>query len=83
KRIIPSLPSYPTDINNIIDDSKCSNYSRKLNMLFSFTAIGVQGQFVTLPAPSSICITGRTYYHMLPIDAPNHLLHWYIYDEQE
>ncbi|CAG8816579.1 7919_t:CDS:2, partial [Gigaspora margarita] len=50
---------------------------------FSFTAIGVQGQFVTLPAPSTVCIMGHTYYRMLPIDTPNHSLNWYIYDEQE
>ncbi|CAG8448198.1 15067_t:CDS:2, partial [Cetraspora pellucida] len=45
--------------------------------------IGVQGQFVKIPAPSSVYITGCTYHHMLSIDTPNHSLYWYIYDEQE
>lgn len=83
KHMIPSLPSYPENINNILIDPTCSNLSRKLNALFSFTAIGVQGQFVTLPAPSSVCITGHTYYRILLINTPNHSLHWYIYNEQE
>ncbi|CAG8534314.1 32781_t:CDS:2 [Gigaspora margarita] len=48
KRMIPSLPPYPKNINNILIDP---------------TSIGVQGQFVTLPAPSSVCITGHTYHH--------------------
>ncbi|CAG8839267.1 8124_t:CDS:2, partial [Gigaspora margarita] len=81
--MLPRLPSYPINIDNIINDSSCSSYSRKLNILFSFTAIGVQGQFVTLLAPSTVCIMGRTYHRMLPINTPNHSLNWYIYDEQE
>ncbi|CAG8819180.1 25339_t:CDS:2, partial [Gigaspora margarita] len=58
KRIIPSLPAYPLEINNILNDLNISTYSQKLNALFSFTVIGVQGQFVQLPAPSSVSITG-------------------------
>ncbi|CAG8847457.1 14959_t:CDS:2, partial [Gigaspora margarita] len=83
KRMLPRLLSYPMNIDNIINNYRCSSYSRKPNILFSFTAIGVQGQFVALSAPSTVCITGRTYHHMLPIDTPNHSLNWYIYDEQE
>ncbi|CAG8840893.1 36230_t:CDS:1, partial [Racocetra persica] len=45
--------------------------------------IGVQGQFVHLSPPSSVCITGRTYHRILPANVPNHSIHWYLYDEQE
>ncbi|CAG8496235.1 7053_t:CDS:2 [Cetraspora pellucida] len=83
KRILPSLPPYPMEINDIINNCNVSTLSRKLNMLFSFTAIGVQGQFLNLPAPSSVCITGRTYHRILPGNAPNHSINWYLYDEQE
>ncbi|CAG8815179.1 29481_t:CDS:2, partial [Gigaspora margarita] len=55
----------------------------KAQCAFLFTAIGVQGQFVQLPAPSSVSITGRTYHHILPANIPNHSIHWYLYDEQE
>ncbi|CAG8725713.1 6089_t:CDS:2, partial [Cetraspora pellucida] len=45
--------------------------------------IGVQGQFVSLPAPSSVCITGCTYHCILPKNVPNHSINWYLYDEQD
>ncbi|CAG8641606.1 26675_t:CDS:2 [Racocetra persica] len=83
KRILPLLPSYPTDINSIFNNTNISTLSRKLNSLFTFTAIGVQGQFVHLSPPSSVCITGRTYHRILPANMPNHSIHWYLYDEQE
>ncbi|CAG8698327.1 14718_t:CDS:2, partial [Cetraspora pellucida] len=63
KRILPLLPSYPTNMDNILNDRGISILSRKLNALFSFMAIGVQGQFVHHPSPSFVCITGRTYHH--------------------
>ncbi|CAG8452468.1 1586_t:CDS:2 [Scutellospora calospora] len=53
KRIIPRLLPYPTSINNITKNSNISTLSRKLNALFSFIAIGAQGQFVNLPVLSS------------------------------
>lgn len=83
KRIVPALPPYPTEISNIFDNPNISILSRKLNTLFSFTSIGVQGKFIQIPAPSSVCITGRTYHRVLPANTPNHSIHWYLYDEQE
>ncbi|CAG8751917.1 17827_t:CDS:2, partial [Cetraspora pellucida] len=40
-------------------------------MLFSFTVTGVQGQFVKIPAPSSVCITGCTYYYFENVNNEN------------
>ncbi|CAG8695733.1 2544_t:CDS:1, partial [Ambispora leptoticha] len=83
KRVIPPLPVYPIEINDVLNDPNISASSRKLNALFSFTAIGIQGQFVQLPAPSSVSISGQTYHCILPANIPNHSIHWYLYDEQE
>ncbi|CAG8759904.1 11909_t:CDS:2, partial [Cetraspora pellucida] len=46
KCILPSLPPYPMEINDIINNRNVSTLSRKLNMLFSFTANGVQERYV-------------------------------------
>ncbi|CAG8829619.1 41173_t:CDS:1, partial [Gigaspora margarita] len=40
-------------------------------------------QFVQLPAPLSVSITGRTYHRILSANFPNHSIHWYLYNEQE
>ncbi|CAG8574293.1 13019_t:CDS:2 [Cetraspora pellucida] len=64
KHILPQLPPYLTEIDNIINNCNASTLSRKLNILFSYTAIGVQGQFVNLSAPSSICVTGPNNYNI-------------------
>ncbi|CAG8447351.1 5675_t:CDS:2 [Scutellospora calospora] len=52
KRLILLLPDYPMNMNIIFSNPKISSFSRKLNALFSFMAIGVQDQFVNLPALS-------------------------------
>ncbi|CAG8839953.1 33772_t:CDS:2, partial [Gigaspora margarita] len=45
--------------------------------------ISVEGRFVHLSVPLSICITRCTYHHILPANTPNYSIHWYLYDEQE
>ncbi|KIJ32636.1 hypothetical protein M422DRAFT_265518 [Sphaerobolus stellatus SS14] len=63
---------------------KISAYSRRLNNLFAFTAIGATGHFQHFHSGvHSVAITGHTYHRMLDASTPEHSIHWFIYDEAE
>jgi hypothetical protein len=78
------LPSYPEPFSSELqrDPERYSALSRRLNSLFAFTAIGTTGEFLPLPAPSNVVVTGRTYHRILHLDSGEHSLRWFLYDEQ-
>lgn len=85
---IPPLPPLPENIAAIASTdtsaAALSRYSRRLNSLFSFTAIGATGHFQTFrTGPANVAINGRTYHRIFDIADRQHSLHWYLYDENE
>lgn len=89
QKIVPALPPLPRNIQQLIESPttssrNLSSSSRRLNNLFSFTAIGATQGFNHFSTGSaSVAITGRTYHRMLDVTDPNHSFHWFLYDETE
>jgi hypothetical protein len=66
QHVVPPLPPLPVNISHILsnpnDRHQISASSRRLNNLFSFTAIGATKGFAHFKrGPASVAITGRTY----------------------
>jgi len=76
---LPELPSYFMDYVNSRANHSSSN-SRKVNNLFAFSSIGVEGQFKILPAPSNVVVTGRVYHRLWDISQGQYSLRWFLYD---
>ena len=70
---LPELPTYFTDYVNSRANQASLN-SRKVNGLFAFPSIAVEGQFKILPAPSNVVITGRVYHKIWDINQGQHSL---------
>jgi Helitron helicase-like domain at N-terminus len=84
KKITPRLPPLPQRLLSISKDRNLSPYSRRLNSLFSFTAIGSSKGFQSFQTGVwNVAITGRTYHRIFDISNTEHCLHWYLYDEQD
>jgi hypothetical protein len=88
KSEIPPLPPLPPNISAVIDDESLSqnlsSHSRRLNNLFSFTAIGATNGFTRFETGiSAVAITGRTYHRIFDVKDHSHSLHWFLYDENE
>jgi hypothetical protein len=88
QHVVPPLPPLPVNISHILsnpnDRHQISASSRRLNNLFSFTAIGATKGFAHFKrGPASVAITGRTYHRVLDVSTPNHSFHWFLYDERE
>ena len=81
--IRPALPDYPETVVTQLDahQAEYSLLSRRLNNLFSFTAIGVDGEFIPFRGPANVALTGRTYHRILHLDKGEHSLKWFLYDE--
>ena len=74
----------PEELDEVYMDETFSHQSRKLNSLFSFTSIGVDGHFVRFPGGvSSVVIQGRVYHRILPGQTANSPLRWILYDATE
>jgi Helitron helicase-like domain at N-terminus len=85
---VPSLPPLPENISAVLNDidlsRNISTFSRRLNNLFAFTAIGATKGFTHFESGvSSVSITGRTYHWIFDVNDSRHSLHWYLYDENE
>ncbi|KAJ7302005.1 hypothetical protein DFH08DRAFT_627547, partial [Mycena albidolilacea] len=83
KHYLPPLPPYPQEWDGFIHNSKAAGLSRKLNNLFSLTAIGVHdGDFMKFaPGVSAVTLAGgRTYYRLLPAHEGQHAIRWFIHD---
>jgi hypothetical protein len=84
KAIPPSLPPLPQGILSITNNRNISPYSRRLNSLFSFTALGASKGFQSFQTGVwNVAITGRTYHRLFDISNTEHCLNWYLYDEDE
>ncbi|KAJ7843952.1 hypothetical protein B0H13DRAFT_1731504, partial [Mycena leptocephala] len=61
----PPLPPYPHEWDGFIDDRKTAALSRKLNNIFSLTAIGVyDGDFMKFPdGIAAVTLAGGRTYH--------------------
>jgi hypothetical protein len=74
-------------MRNLLNDPRAasviSSSSRRLNNLFSFTAIGFTGQPRSIPPDAHVEISGRSYHRMLHLDQGGHSLRWFLYDEAE
>src|SRR5207248_10898638 len=70
KQLLDRLPPLPSSLEHYIRDhpSIASNFSRKVNNLFAFSSLGVEGRFEPLPAPSNVVITGRVYHQLRTIE---------------
>ena len=64
---LPELPTYFTDYVNS-QANQASLNSQKVNGLFAFSSIAVEGQFKILPAPSNVVITGHVYHKIWDIN---------------
>ena len=84
KKKTPRLPPLPPRILSISQERNISPYSRRLNNLFSFTAIGASKGFQSFATGLwNVAITGRTYHRIFDVTNTNHCLHWYLYDEND
>ncbi|KAJ8580113.1 hypothetical protein M405DRAFT_692092, partial [Rhizopogon salebrosus TDB-379] len=86
--ITPRLPPLPPHIRNILSSPtlsrNLSQLSRRLNNLFSFTAIGSSKGFAHFhQGISSVAITGRTYHRIFDVSKQDHSFYWFLYDETE
>jgi len=77
------LPPYPPNLDRVLANGKASGISRKLNNLFCFSTIGVNGDFLKLPTPSNVVLCGRTYHRMLDIERGQHPLRWFLYASED
>ncbi|KAJ7925383.1 hypothetical protein B0H13DRAFT_1510214, partial [Mycena leptocephala] len=79
----PPLPPYPDEWDYFIDNRKTATISRKLNNIFSLTALGVyDGDFMKFPdGVAAVTLAGgRTYHQMLPAHEGQHAIRWFIHD---
>ena len=85
RKMLPRLPELPAYFTNYVNSraNQTSSNSRKVNNLFAFSSIGVDGQFKILPAPSNVAITGRVYHKLWDINQGQHSLRWFLYDSLE
>lgn len=79
----PPLSPYPAEWDYFIDDRKTASISRKLNNIFSLTALGVyDGDFMKFsPGVSAVTLAGgRTYHRILPAHESQYAIRWFIHD---
>ncbi|KAJ7914220.1 hypothetical protein B0H13DRAFT_449161 [Mycena leptocephala] len=79
----PPLPPYPQEWDYFINNRKTAGISRKLNNIFSLTAIGVyDGDFMKFSdGVAAVTLAGgRTYHRMLPAHEGQHAIRWFIHD---
>ena len=81
KQILPRLPQYPDYFLDVVEQWRRQNsfFVRKLNNLFSFTAIGVTGGFAR-GIWGAVAITGRVYHRLLSPETGAHSWRWFLYD---
>ena len=80
---LAQLPEYPDEWNSFINDRRTANLSRKLNNLFTLTAIAVHdGDFMKFgPGISAVTLNGgRTYHRILSAREGQHAIRWFIHD---
>ncbi|TVY62600.1 ATP-dependent DNA helicase pif1 [Fusarium oxysporum f. sp. cubense] len=83
KQTAPKLPPYPPDFQRWLDTTALplSAFSRRLNYLFAFSALGVTEGFVHFGVPSDVVVAGRVYHRLLNLSSGDHSMRWFLYDE--
>lgn len=78
---LPRLPEYPEYWTRAMQpyQARCNLFIRRLNNLYSFTAIGVTSGGFT-PAGGAVAITGRVYHRVLNPEEGAHSWRWFLYD---
>lgn len=82
---LPPLREYPPYFTHFLatNGALLQAYGRRLNNLFSFSAIGYAGkQHHYSNIPQNVVITGRVYHRMLNRPEEQGSLRWFLYDEQ-
>jgi hypothetical protein len=84
KWILLLLKDYPPTFQVFLNANSRSlqQYGRRLNNLFSFSAIGYTGKHRFGKMPQNVVITGRVYYRMLNRPDEQGSLRWFLYDER-
>ena len=79
------LPLLPLYLEHYVRGypSIVSNFSRKVNNLFAFSSLGVEGHFEPVPTSSNIVITGCVYHQLRNIDQGQHSLRWFLYNKHK
>ncbi|KAJ7065929.1 hypothetical protein B0H15DRAFT_748500, partial [Mycena belliarum] len=83
RHVLPRLPPYPAEWNHFIAHRNVASLSRKLNNIFSMTALGVyDGDFMHFESGiSAVTLNGgRTYHRLLPAHEGEHAIRWFIHD---
>ena len=78
---LPRLPEYPDHWVRAMEPHRArwSQFIRRLNNLYSFTAIGVSSGGFT-PARGAVAITGRVYHRILNPTEGEHSWRWFLVD---
>ena len=78
---LPLLPPYPIYFTDVMDQwrPRAASFIRKLNGLFSFTAIGTTGGFAK-GLWGAVAVTGRVYHRILSPESGAHSWRWFLYD---
>ena len=77
---VPALPRQTAELEWLSQIPGISEYSRKLNVLFSFAAMETTGVFPRPPGPDGfLAIQGRVYHRLRP-DVNGTGLRWVLYD---
>src|SRR5947209_8205945 len=83
--VLEPLPPYPLAFKSYVQShrTQINSQSRKVNNLFAFSSLGVEGEFKDLGRPANVILSGRTYHQTRDIDHGQHSLRWYLYDSHE
>lgn len=77
---VPSLPPQSAELQWLSSQHGVSEFSRKLNVLFSFAAMETTGTFDRPPGPEGfVAIQGKVYHRLRP-DKAGTGLRWVLYD---
>ncbi|KAJ6038891.1 hypothetical protein N7460_007608 [Penicillium canescens] len=85
RRRLPHLPPFTPAVQSLLRryQGRVSAMSRRLNILFAFSAIGTTGQFVRFQRQANAVLEGRLYHRLLDVADTGHSMHWFLYDESE
>lgn len=81
--MLPALPAYPVEWESFLGHQNTASLSRKLNNIFTLTALGVHdGDFMKFTSGVSAVTLkgGRTYHRILPAEDGQHAIRWFIHD---
>ena len=81
--MLPALPAYPSEWQTFTNHKNAAALSRKLNNIFTLTALGVHdGDLMKFESGvSAVTLAGgRTHHRILPAQEGQHAIRWFIHD---